>query len=181
MGLVGAGLAASMPNDNVARNKSVEYAGRMAETLATPGDRPKTTRRTPTPQPGKRKPAAAGSATKGRSTRKTPWLAAQRSEFLIEAVGGVRALARVLEVAPSQPSRWRTGEDIPSPEIASRLLDLDHVYALAVQAWSLSTTRTWMTSENAFLGGAEPIVVLRQRGSAEVVKALRATISGAYA
>jgi uncharacterized protein (DUF2384 family) len=93
----------------------------------------------------------------------------------------VTKLARTLGVAASQPSRWRSGEEVPSPEIAAKLLDLDHVVALAVQAWDPAVVGDWMTSGNAFLDGARPIDVLLRRGSPEVIAALRATLSGAYA
>jgi len=39
----------------------------------------------------------------------------------------------------------------------------------------------WMTSANGFLDNAKPIDVLLRRGPADVVEALKATISGAYA
>jgi uncharacterized protein (DUF2384 family) len=120
---------------------------------------------------------------KARDTReaRAAWRPVERTQFLIDTVGGVTKLARILGVAASQPSRWRSGEEIPSPEIASKLLDLDHVMALAVQAWDSAVVMDWMTSSNAFLDGAKPINVLLKRGSPEVIDALKATISGAYA
>lgn len=129
----------------------------------------------------------AKQATRGARARTTEtierpaWRPAERTEFLIESVGGVTALARALNVSPSQPSRWRTGAEVPSPEVAARLLDLEHVLALAMQAWDAQVVMDWMRSANGFLAGAEPIEVLRQRGSAEVIAALEATLSGAYA
>jgi uncharacterized protein (DUF2384 family) len=116
-------------------------------------------------------------------TRKDPptWRAAERAQFLIDTVGGVNKLAKILGVSPSQPSRWRSGQEVPSPEIAAKLLDLDHVVALAVQAWHPTVVMDWMTTGNGFLEGARPIDVLLQRGSAEAIDALKATLSGAYA
>lgn len=109
------------------------------------------------------------------------WRPVERTQFLIDTVGGVTKLARTLGVSASQPSRWRSGEEVPSPEIASKLLDLDHVVALAVQAWDPAVVMDWMTTANGFLDSAQPIDVLLQRGSSEVIDALKATISGAYA
>jgi transcriptional regulator with XRE-family HTH domain len=109
------------------------------------------------------------------------WRAAERAQFLIDTVGGVNKLAKILGVSPSQPSRWRSGREVPSPEIAAKLLDLDHVVALAVQAWHPTVVMDWMTTGNGFLEGARPIDVLLQRGSAEAIDALKATLSGAYA
>jgi uncharacterized protein (DUF2384 family) len=39
----------------------------------------------------------------------------------------------------------------------------------------------WMAASNGFLEGARPIDVLLQGGSAEVIDALEASLSGAYA
>ncbi len=109
------------------------------------------------------------------------WRPIERTQFLIDTVGGVTNLARTLGVSASQPSRWRSGEEVPSPEIASKLLDLDHVVGLAMQAWDPLVVMDWMRTANGFLDGDRPIEVLRQRGSSEVIEALKATISGAYA
>ncbi|WP_354697475.1 hypothetical protein DSM112329_03105 [Paraconexibacter sp. AEG42_29] len=109
------------------------------------------------------------------------WRAAERAQFLIDTVGGVNVLARTLGVSPSQPSRWRSGKEVPSAEVAARLLDLDHVLALAVQSWHPKVVMDWMTTANGFLEGARPLDVLREHGSAEVIDALKATLSGAYA
>lgn len=109
------------------------------------------------------------------------WRSAERTGFLIDTVGGVTKLARTLGVSPSQPSRWRSGQEVPSPDVAAKLLDLDHVIALAVQAWHPAIVMDWMTTANGFLEGARPLDVLLQRGSAEVIDALKATLSGAYA
>lgn len=111
----------------------------------------------------------------------TPWGSAERTQFVINTVGGVTKLARALGVSPSQPSRWKDGVETPSPEAAEKLLDLDHVLALAVQAWEPAVVMDWMTTANGFLEGAQPIDVLIQRGAAEVIDALKATLSGAYA
>ena len=109
------------------------------------------------------------------------WRSAERAQFLIDTVGGVNKLAKTLGVSPSQPSRWRTGQEVPSPEVAAKLLDLDHVVALASQTWHPAVVMDWMTAANGFLDGAQPIDVLLQRGPADVVDALKATLSGAYA
>jgi Protein of unknown function (DUF2384) len=115
------------------------------------------------------------------SPPRSAWRPETRTQFLIDNVGGVTKLARALDVSPSQPSRWKSGNEVPSPEVAARLLDLEHVVALGMQAWNPEVLMDWMNSANGFLGGARPIEVLRLRGSAEVIDALRSTISGAYA
>jgi uncharacterized protein (DUF2384 family) len=109
------------------------------------------------------------------------WLAAERAEFLIESVGGVRRLAGMLGVSASQPSRWRRGEESPSLAVSRRLLDLDHVLARALLLWEEPVARDWLESPNGHLNGARPIDVLMTRGAGEVTDALDATQGGAFA
>ena len=107
--------------------------------------------------------------------------AQERTEFLISAIGSGTALAEVLGVARSQPTRWRQGQESPSPETARELIDLDHVMARALMLFPQPVALDWLTSANSYLDNARPIDVLRTRGSAEVIDALDATMSGAFA
>lgn len=104
-----------------------------------------------------------------------------RTAFVIDTLGGNRVAADLLNVAPSQTSRWASGQSTPKPEQARALIDLDHVLALALQIWVPEAARDWLTSANGHLDGARPIDVLRTRGANDVVDALRATAAGAYA
>lgn len=109
------------------------------------------------------------------------WNPPARTEFLIGAYGGVTKLANALGVSKSQPSRWRSGQESPSVAVAKRLLDLDHVMGRACLVWAPEVAAAWMESANAFLDGARPIDVLSSRGSNDVINALDATLSGAFA
>jgi uncharacterized protein (DUF2384 family) len=112
---------------------------------------------------------------------RTAWRPRERAEFVIAQLGGPRAAARTLGVAASQPSRWASGESTPGPQQARLLADLDHAFAVALQVWHPDVARDWMTTANAFLDGARPLDVIRSRGSGDVVQALRAESSGAFA
>ncbi len=107
--------------------------------------------------------------------------AQERTGFLIDLFGGPTALADLLRVNKSQPSRWSRGQESPSPEKARHLLDLDHVMARATLVWGPDAAREWMVGSNALLDGARPIDVLRLRGSMEVIAALDAEDAGAFA
>ena len=107
--------------------------------------------------------------------------AQERTEFLISAIGSGTALAEVLGVARSQPTRWRQGQESPSPETARELIDLDHVMARALMLFPQPVAMDWLTSANSYLDEPRPIDVLRTRGSAEVIDALDATMAGAFA
>lgn len=109
------------------------------------------------------------------------WLAAERTEFLARMLGGVTAVARLLDVSASQPSRWRQGKEQPSQAVAQRLLDLDHVVARLALLWDESLIEAWLISPNAHLGGAAPIDVLRASGAREVLDAIDAELQGAFA
>lgn len=105
----------------------------------------------------------------------------QRAGFLIRALGSQTRVADLLEVSRSQPGKWSKGEELPSPERARALIDLDHVVARVVSWLGPDMTISWLNGSNAFLDGARPIDVLRVRGSSEVIDALDAEMSGAYA
>ncbi len=110
------------------------------------------------------------------------WSPQARVVLLTTMLGGVRRLADLLGVAPSQPSRWATGETVPGLEMARLLVDLDHVIAHCSLVWAEpEVVRDWLTTPNAHLDGLTPAQWLRTDGSAEVVAALRAEAAGAYA
>ena len=105
----------------------------------------------------------------------------QRTELLITAVGSAAKLADILGVSRSQPTRWRKGDESPSPQKARELVDLDHVMARALMLFPQPVALDWLNSANAYLDGARPIDVLQLRGSTEVIDALDAAMSGAFA
>lgn len=122
-----------------------------------------------------------GGAKPGMTGQRPQWRARERAAFVVEMLGGTRATARVLDVAPSQPSRWASGEAVPDQDHARVLLDLDHILALAVQVWAPEVARDWLVTGNGHLDDARPIDVLRRHGAADVAVALRAEAAGAYA
>lgn len=107
-------------------------------------------------------------------------LAQERTEFAIAAVGSAANLAKLLNVSRSQPTRWRNGDEVPSPGAARALIDLDHVMARALMLFPQSVALDWLNSANSFLGGARPVDVLHTRGSTEVIQALDAVMAGAF-
>ena len=100
---------------------------------------------------------------------------------MIDLYGGVTKVARALRVSKRQPPRWRSGQEVPSLDTARRLADLDHVLTRALLLWEPAVAVTWLESPNGYLDGARPIDVLVTRGSTEVIDALDAALTGAYA
>jgi len=110
------------------------------------------------------------------------WQPQERIDFVITVAGGTRQAARLLDVAPSQPSRWASGQSVPGPVQARMLVDLDHVMAHALLVWgNESVVRDWLTTANAHLDGVTPLQWIKQHGTHEVIDALRAEAAGAYA
>jgi hypothetical protein len=127
----------------------------------------------------------AGRATtrtsKGTSTTSCPsWGPDERTARLVNVFGN-KGLADLLGVSQSQPSRWKSAQEVPGPAVAARLVDLDHVLARLLLVWDQSVVLDWLTGSNAFLQGARPIDVIATRGTNEVVDAIEAEASGAYA
>lgn len=99
---------------------------------------------------------------------------------LIDVLGN-NALARILGVSNSQPTRWRQGKESISPANRRRLSDLDHVLdRLLLELWP-DQAGDWLSSPNAHLGGAAPIDVLILRGAGAVLDAIDALAVGAFA
>ena len=62
------------------------------------------------------------------------------------------------------------------------VVDIDHVLAHARLVWADERVALdWLTTPNAHLDGVHPVEWIRMYGTAEVVDALRAEASGAYA
>lgn len=130
----------------------------------------------------KRQSRQGGHAAPSQSRAGASWQPQQRAKFVVEAVGGTRRTADLLEVSPSQPSRWVSGVSVPGPAQARMLVDLEHVLTHALLVWAdVDVARDWLTSSNAHLDGARPVDWIRVNGTAEVVDALRAEAAGAYA
>lgn len=104
-----------------------------------------------------------------------------RVDMVIESLGSATLLAQVLRVSKSQPTMWRQGKETPSTDLQRRILDLDHIMAAAQLVWEPTVALEWLRSPNSHLDGAVPLDVLELRGPAEVLDALDAELSGAYA
>lgn len=143
------------------------------------------------PAPTKRKRGTGAPAARSASTASAPGRPAKRTQatpaltsriqLAIDSLGGGTALAALLGVNKSQPSQWRNGKETPSSDMQRRIIDLDHVVARAQLVWEPEIALDWLRSANSHLDGAAPLDVLELRGPAEVLDALDAVLSGAYA
>ena len=108
------------------------------------------------------------------------WEPSRRAQFLVDILGN-KLVAELLQVAESQPSQWRRAKEVPGPQVAPLVMDLDHVVGRLLLIWDPSVIGDWLRGSNAFLEGARPIDVLVLRGSTPVIEAIEAEAQGAYA
>ena len=125
------------------------------------------------------RPTASKRATRLAEPRAADWQLGDRLDRLVATLGSNR-VAEILDVSPSQPSRWRRGIERMSPASQRRVLDLDYVMARVLQLFPREQAEIWLSSHNAHLG-ARPIDVLRLRGAGPVIAAADAEAEGAYA
>jgi DNA-binding transcriptional regulator YdaS (Cro superfamily) len=104
-----------------------------------------------------------------------------RMKHLTDVLGSQAKLADWLEVSRSQPSRWTKGLTTPSTDAAEAIANLDFITTRAALVWDRSVVPDWLRGHNAFLGGATPLEMIRRGRTAEVLQALEAEASGAYA
>jgi hypothetical protein len=93
---------------------------------------------------------------------------------------GNNQTAGILDVAPSQVSRWLRGESIGA-ESVRRILDIDYVFARARQVLHPDQAAAFFTFPQPQLNGARPIDVLVSRGVGPVIDALDRIDQGAPA
>ncbi|MBI4538885.1 MAG: DUF2384 domain-containing protein [Gemmatimonadetes bacterium] len=89
-------------------------------------------------------------------------------------------LAGALGVSRSRVTRWKQGET-PDPENAARLRDLDIVVSLLSGFLEAEAIPDWLRGSNPHLGDSRPLELLYAGRLSEVVRAIEAEKSGAFA
>jgi hypothetical protein len=97
-----------------------------------------------------------------------------------QALGSAAALAEWLGVDRSRVTRWKAGE-LPDPAREEQLVGLDAVVSLLRGYLEEEAIPDWLLGVNAQLGDRRPVDVLRDGRLSEVVAAIEAEKSGAYA
>ena len=105
---------------------------------------------------------------------------ADRLSAVTRVLGSDAAVAQVLEVSRAQPKRWREGQ-VPDPDNRDRIIGLDAVIALLSGYLAESSIPKWLEGVNAHLGNRRPISVLREGRLSDVIAAIEAEKSGAFA
>ncbi len=94
---------------------------------------------------------------------------------------GTNAAARLLGADRAQVSRWGSGKESVSIEMARRIVDLHDILTRIVRVYNREVAGMWLSGSEPLLGGARPIDVLTLEGAAPVIRAIEAIAEGAYA
>jgi hypothetical protein len=105
---------------------------------------------------------------------------AVRADFVRRAFASDAAMARALNVDRSRISRWRKGEATDA-SVVERLVGVDAAIELLTGFLDDRSIPKWLSGTNAHLGDRRPIDVLTQGRLSEVIAAIEAEKSGAYA
>lgn len=100
-------------------------------------------------------------------------------DVLRAVLGSDRAIAGLLEVSPSQVSRWRRGQ-VPDPENADRLGSFALVVEMLARWLHPDTVEDWLRGSNLHLDDRSPVYLLRKGHVADVLGALEAERAGAF-
>lgn len=104
-----------------------------------------------------------------------------RLESARRAFSSDAQVADALGVDRAQVKRWREGQTQPGPENADRIVGLDTVVALLTGYLEPGSIPKWLKGFNAHLGDRRPMDLLRQGNLSDVIAAIEALKSGAYA
>ncbi len=95
-------------------------------------------------------------------------------------VGGQAKLARLIGVSPSRVSRWLLDEE-PDMENRRKVEGIEFVLSRLLDTWERETAVKWLDGFNAHLGNRRPVDLLAQGRITEVMRAVEAEETGAYA
>lgn len=94
-------------------------------------------------------------------------------------LGSDRAVAQVLDVSPSQVSRWRRSQ-APDPDNADRLGGLALVVEMLERWIEPELVGEWLHGRNAHLQDKTPAFIIQQGRVADVIGAIEAEKAGAF-
>lgn len=95
-------------------------------------------------------------------------------------LGSDRAVAAILDVSPSQISRWRRGQ-VPDPDNSDRLAGLSLVVEMLERWLEQEAVEGWLSGSNAHLQDRAPAFLIRRGHVADVIGAIEAEKAGVYA
>jgi transcriptional regulator with XRE-family HTH domain len=106
--------------------------------------------------------------------------ARQKLATLVADMGSQAQVARALDVDRSRVSRWLADEE-PDRENLIKLEAVEFVLSRLQMTYQRQTALKWLFGFNAHLGDARPIDLLAKGRVADVLRAIEADETGAYA
>jgi transcriptional regulator with XRE-family HTH domain len=106
--------------------------------------------------------------------------ARQKLATLVEDMGSQAQVARALEVDRSRVSRWLADEE-PDRDNLLKLEAVEFALSRLQVTYQRPTALKWLYGFNAQLGGARPIDLLNRGRVSDVLRAIEADETGAYA
>lgn len=104
----------------------------------------------------------------------------EKLRALTQDLGGQAAVAEMLGVSRSRVSRWLRTER-PDAGNRRKLEALEFVLGRLLERYELETALKWLRGFNAHLGDRRPVDLLVHGRVAEVLQAVEADETGAYA
>ncbi len=95
-------------------------------------------------------------------------------------LGSQAEVARLLGVSRSRVSRWLRNED-PDPANQRMVHSIEYVVGRLLTIYERDTALKWLRGTNAHLGGRRPVDLLAAGRVVEIIGALEAEETGAYA
>lgn len=95
-------------------------------------------------------------------------------------VGGQAKLARLIGVSPSRVSRWLHDEE-PDADNRRKIDGVEFVLSRLMARYERETALKWLNGFDAHLGNRRPVDLLAQGRVMEVIRAIEADETGAYA
>jgi hypothetical protein len=118
---------------------------------------------------------------RGRGSIRSGSFYSLRLESVRRAFSSDAKVAEALGVNRAQVKRWREGDTEPGPGNAERVIGLDAAVELLSGYLEPSSIPKWLMGQNAHLGDRRPVDLLRDGNLSEVIAAIEALKSGAYA
>lgn len=107
-------------------------------------------------------------------------LARQKLAALVDDMGSQAQVAQALDVDRSRVSRWLNDEE-PDRENLLKLEAVEFALSRLQMTYQRPTALKWLYGFNAQLGDARPIDLLNRGRVADVLRAIEADETGAYA
>jgi|SRR6185312_4542820 uncharacterized protein (DUF2384 family) len=114
------------------------------------------------------------------NVRRMPVATAAKVEALRTDVGSAARLAMMLGVSRSQVTRWLRGSGI-DPLNAEKVDLLELVWSNLLRLYEREAALAWLFGLNPYLGDRRPIDLIRAGRTEELMRAIRAERSDAFA